>query len=345
MLALQHVVFARSNIGFYLINRVAFGSDDFITRDERFNRVLGVDYNLISVDNLWNGRFYLHRSFQPDVSGKDLSSGASINYNSRNYGGFTDWTYIGENFRSDLGFIRRDDILKGTTGFSRTFWPENSYFNNHRFQAVAQQIWSPSLDMQLTDYFIRGSWEARFRDQSQAEVQWRSQYTYLFDSFDPTGSDGLPLPADTDYHYNTVRLSYGSDRRRIFSFRGQSTFGGFFNGERLSIEAGATMRIQPKAFLSMQVNYDQITLPDPYPSADIWLIVPRIEITFSRSLFWSTLIQYSNQRDNLGINTRLQWRFAPLSDLFLVYTDNYFVDTFSPKVRSINLKVTYWLNI
>lgn len=345
MLALQHVVFARSNIGFYFINRVAFGNEDYITRDERYNRVMGVDYNLISVDNRWNGRFYLHRSFQPNANGLDLSSGASLRYNSRYYGGFTDWTYIGENFRSDLGFIRRNDIVKGTTGFSRTFWPENSYFNNHRFQIVGQQIWSPSLDMQLTDYAIRGSWEARFRDQSQAEVQWRSQYTYLFDSFDPTGSDGLELPADSDYHYNTLRLGYQSDRRRIFSYRGQSTFGGFFNGERLSVEAGATLRIQPKAFLSMQVNYDQITLPDPYPSADIWLIVPRIEITFSRSLFWSTLVQYSNQRDNLGINTRLQWRFAPLSDLFLVYTDNYYVDTFSPKVRSINLKITYWLNI
>jgi hypothetical protein len=121
--------------------------------------------------------------------------------------------------------------------------------------------------------------------------------------------------------------------------------GEFFNGERLSVEAGANLRIQPKAFIGMQLRYDRITLPDPYPSADIWLIVPRVEITFSKSIFWSTLIQYSNQRDNLGINSRLQWRFAPLSDLFLVYTDNYFVNSFSPKFRSINLKFTYWLNI
>jgi hypothetical protein len=95
----------------------------------------------------------------------------------------------------------------------------------------------------------------------------------------------------------------------------------------------------------MQLRYDRISLPDPYPSADIWLVVPRIEVTFSKSIFWNTLIQYSNQRDNLGINTRLQWRFAPLSDLFLVYTDNYFVNSFSPKLRTINLKLTYWLNI
>jgi hypothetical protein len=106
-----------------------------------------------------------------------------------------------------------------------------------------------------------------------------------------------------------------------------------------------TLRFQPKAFLSLILNYDKITLPAPYSSADIWLISPKIEITFTKSVFWSTLIQYSNQRDNFGINSRLQWRFAPLSDLFLVYNDNYFVSQIAPRYRSINLKLTYWLNI
>ena len=125
----------------------------------------------------------------------------------------------------------------------------------------------------------------------------------------------------------------------------QNTFGQFYNGNIFSLQGTLNLRFQPKAFVSLVTNYDRITLPTPYSSADIWLISPKFEITFSKSLFWNTLIQYSNQRDNLGINTRLQWRFAPLSDLFLVYTDNYYVDRFSPRYRSVNLKFTYWLNI
>jgi hypothetical protein len=104
-------------------------------------------------------------------------------------------------------------------------------------------------------------------------------------------------------------------------------------------------RVQPKAVFSLAMNYDRIELPDPYSSGDIWLLSPKVDITFSKSVFWSTLIQYSNQQDNLGINSRLQWRFAPLSDLYLVYNDNYFVNQFSPRYRSINLKIQYWLNI
>jgi hypothetical protein len=75
------------------------------------------------------------------------------------------------------------------------------------------------------------------------------------------------------------------------------------------------------------------------------LIGPKIDLTFTRSLFLSTLIQYNNQINNINMNVRLQWRFAPASDLFVVYTDNYFADQFRSKGSAFVLKATYWLNI
>ena len=101
------------------------------------------------------------------------------------------------------------------------------------------------------------------------------------------------------------------------------------------------------------VDYDinKVTLPQPYNSADILLIGPRVDLTLTRSLFWTTTVQYNSQFDNLNINSRLQWRFKPVSDLFIVYTDNYFYDyrttteNFTPKNRAIVLKLTYWLNL
>ena len=105
-------------------------------------------------------------------------------------------------------------------------------------------------------------------------------------------------------------------------------------------------RLQPYFTSSVQINYDNIDLPDPYSDAEIWLIGPRIDLTFNKKLFWATFIQYSSQRDNFSINSRLQWRFAPLSDLYVVYNDNYFIDNiFAPRFRSFNVKLTYWLNI
>ncbi|MEL6721479.1 MAG: hypothetical protein AAFP82_22460, partial [Bacteroidota bacterium] len=65
----------------------------------------------------------------------------------------------------------------------------------------------------------------------------------------------------------------------------------------------------------------------------------------SRDLFWTTFLQYNTQRDNFNINSRLQWQFQPLSNLFIVYTDNYAIDFFGPKNRALVVKLNYWLNI
>lgn len=346
MLALQKKVFSRSNIAMFFINRQTFGDYEFQEPEERYNRVVGVDYNLASEDNTWVGKFYAHKSFDPDDTTGNYSLGANLGYNSRKYNATLDVVSIDEDFNSDLGFIRRKGIIKGATILERQFWPTDSFINQHRFQFFPILTWVPQRDYQLTDYDLRASWEVNFTDQSEFQARYIHRYVFLLDGFEPTGQDGaIPLPGMQGYSFNNYSMEYRSNRARVVSFSLEPGIGGFFNGRRYSMEADVNLRIQPVASLSLSVNYDRLDLPEPYSSADLWLVSPRVDITFSKSVFWSTLVQYSNQRDNLGVNSRLQWRFAPLSDLFLVYNDNYFVDRFSPRYRSLNLKLTYWLNI
>ena len=175
---------------------------------------------------------------------------------------------------------------------------------------------------------------------------FNNNFIYLFQPFDPTRTPGaVPLPGETGYYFNQANLEYNSNNTSLLTYGANTTFGQFFNGEIFSAGAQAAYRFQPWANVSLGARYDGIRLPEPHADADIWLVTSRVEVTFSKKLFWSTLIQYSNQRNNFGINSRLQWRFAQLSDLYLVYNDNYYTDTFSPRYRSINLKLTYWLNI
>ena len=70
--------------------------------------------------------------------------------------------------------------------------------------------------------------------------------------------------------------------------------------------------------------------------------------SFSKDLFFSTYLQYNNQLDNINLNARFQWRFQPLSDFFLVYTDNYYAENplfMNLKSRSFAFKLNYWINI
>ena len=345
MFALQKKVFARSNISMFFINRQSFKDYDFIDREDEYNRVLGLDYNLASKDGKWNGKFYGHKSFQPDDNEGNYSVGAFLGRTTKFFNVFADAVYIDEDFSSDLGFIRRTDIVKLASSIEKVFWPKSEIVNNYSINLFPVITWRPGLDYQKTDHNVILTGEIGFENQSRLTLGFKNSYAFLTDEFDPTRTDGVPLPSNTGYHFNNLNLTYMSNRADMLSVRGASTLGRFFNGNIFSLNGTLFLRILPKAQISLAVNYNQISLPDPYSSADLWLISPKVELTFTKSLFWSTLVQYSNQDDNLGINSRLQWRFAPLSDLFIVYNDNYFVNQFSPKYRSINLKFTYWLNI
>ena len=133
--------------------------------------------------------------------------------------------------------------------------------------------------------------------------------------------------------------------RNRLSFELETRSGGFWNGTRLNLDGTVAYRIQPFGSVGIDFSVNRIRLPEPYNDADFYLVGPRFDLTFTRNLFWTTFIQYNNQIDNLNINSRFQWRFKPVSDLFLVYTDNYFPSTFSVKSRAIVLKINYWLNV
>ena len=93
------------------------------------------------------------------------------------------------------------------------------------------------------------------------------------------------------------------------------------------------------------LEYNNLQLPEIYGSRTLFNITPRIDFNFSRNLFWTTFMQYETQSDNFNINSRIQWRFKPMSDIYLVYTDNYSIENRIPKYRALMLKVNYWLNL
>jgi hypothetical protein len=162
----------------------------------------------------------------------------------------------------------------------------------------------------------------------------------------------VKLPKGTDYTYGNVSVSYSSDPKKRMTYEFIALAGEYFNGHRQAITGVFGYRFQPYGLFSMDLSYNRIRLPEPYNSADIYLIGPRIDLTLSRSVFFTTYFQYNTQYRNVNINSRFQWRFKPVSDLFIVYTDNYFFSfennpaytNFTPKNRAFVIKLTYWFN-
>ena len=346
MFALQRKVFGESQVGLFLVNRQSFKDYDFVEDEDSYNRVIGLDYNLASTNNRWIGRFYTHKSFQPNDSKGNLSSFASILYKTRIWRLYSNTVYVDEDFRADLGFIRRTGIIKTGNSITRNFYPKSGKINSHSLRFLHLSWLQQNLDYRKTDESFNFNYTIGTNSQNQIEFEFNREYVFLFASFDPSRADGgIALPSNSEYNYGEWQVNYRLNFANPIIFNTETTYGGFFNGTKFSTSGSIGYRFQPKLIFSLQWDYNKINLPSPYSSNDILLIRPKFDITFNKQLFWSTLIQYSNQTNNLGINSRLQWRFAPLSDLYLVYNDNYYTQDFIPTFRSINLKLTYWINL
>ncbi|UWX54523.1 hypothetical protein NYZ99_16665 [Maribacter litopenaei] len=194
--------------------------------------------------------------------------------------------YIDQDFRADLGFVPRRDILKWGNGIQYIAYPQGGIFNTHGFRALSVMFWRPSLDYKKTDHRYSLSWETDFRNQASAEVSFTNNFIFLTQDFDPTGTPGaIPLPGNQGYHFNQVSFEYQSNNSNILTYGGTATIGRFFNGEISSVGGQVGLRIQPKAQISVGLDYNGIRLPDPYADADIFFATLRSEITFSKSVF------------------------------------------------------------
>ncbi len=338
--AMQRKVFSRSNIAAMFVNKQAFASRD--SAGAGFNRVAGLDYNLASSDNKLTGKVFYHRSFSPGDNRQAFSHGASAEYRVKRFAVGWEHRAVGRGYNAEVGFVPRKNYISANPYALFFLYPGKGPFNQHEIGGAAFVLWMPELGR--TDHEINLWWEGSMRNTAEWGVGFRNSYVYLFEDFDPGRQGALPLPAGTSYNFSRIGFEFSSDRRPKFNFRIEPAAGQYFNGYSLNIEGALSYRYQPYGSVAVNFNYTYIDLPDPYSDASVLLVGPRIDFTFSKSVFLTTFIQYNQQFENININARLQWRYAPVSDFFLVYTDNYNALNISTKNRALVAKVTYWLN-
>jgi hypothetical protein len=93
--------------------------------------------------------------------------------------------YVRDHFRSDLGFIRRADILEITPKIESTFWPKENTIQKHSFSEIPIFIWKPELNFQNSEYAIISRWQANLKNNSEFSVEMNNRYTYLYENFGP----------------------------------------------------------------------------------------------------------------------------------------------------------------
>jgi hypothetical protein len=347
--AAQYRVLERSNVALIFVNRQG---DNFGGRvGNNFNRTLGGDFNYASADGAWQGKVFYHHLFTPETRPGQFASAGWLRYNTPNVDVSWNHEIIGEHYVPEVGFTPRKGIVRFQPNFSYTFLPtDRSVLNQHgvggEFDVYLNNRTLDVLDRSTFVWYF-----FNFANTAGVSFFGGEIFTRLTEPFDVTGLAQTPLPKG-EYRYWRTGFDINSDRRQPLTFSAFCYGGGYFNGNSMRFGGSINYRFQPFGSVNVNIQQDNINLPSEYNSARFTLIGTQVEFTPTRDVFLTTFVQYNTQIQNMNVNSRLQWRFAPMSDLFLVYTDNYgitpldarWLPDFTIRNRGIALKITYWFN-
>ena len=354
VMALQRKLFKKSSIELFYIDRTALefsgktnesgGCNCVYQHDgNAFNRNIGFEYYLAPPNNTFSGKIIFIKSFTPNATGNDFLNAANFQYNQRKW--ILSWQHeiVGENYNAEVGYVPRNNYIKFNPSIIRLFFPKSGSILSHGPQITSTHYYNNNFSS--TDYSNTFIYLITYRDKSTLSAVAQNTFVELLSPFDPTRIGKLPLEKGTKHEWTNIGFDWISAPQYTFTYSLSTRVGGYYaNGHLLSISGNIGYRIQPYVNIDFSSTYNQIKLPSPWGNNNFLLLGPKVDVTFSKKLFLTTFFQYNEQTKNINFNTRFQWRYKPVSDLFIVYTDNYYIGPVFVKNRAVVLKFTYWWN-
>ncbi len=348
VMSLQRQVFARSNIGLILINKESLNYHPQVSSDlpvySQYNRNAGLEYNIASNNNLWTGKVLFLKSFSPGNPGDELAHAANLQYTGRKW--LISWRheYVGQHYNAEVGYVPRRSYIKFSPQIGYLFLPRGGHILSHGPQLNTNLFFNKSwAQTDQENYLV---YKFTFRKLSTFSAWVARDYVKLLQPFDPTNTGSDTLSLGTEHRWHSWGTEFVSRPNSLFTYAFSTRYGGYYaEGKRFNLSAELGYRFQPYISITANASYNNILLPEPWNRKSFWLIGPRLDVTMTNKLFITAFLQYNEQIKNVNLNTRLQWRYQPASDLFIVYTDNYLPAPFGVKTRALVLKLTYWWNV
>jgi hypothetical protein len=349
--AFQRRVFTRSFISGIVVNKLSLpsGAKDL----GNYNTVIGLDYNLASKDNKWMGKIYYHHNLTPDKKNLAYSHASWLNYRTQRWRWMWNHEYVGKNYDPAVGFVPRNNQFDPIGNVVRRFsywrlepeadlylYPKSKIINNHGPGVYVDAYFNDTLT--TTDRLYQGFYNFVFQNSATARIKYNKVFTRFIFPVKISGITDIFQPGV--YEYDELALSLSSNKRKKVVLLLNAAYGGFLDRRRMGSSFDISGRLQPYAIISISGSADRIYKIDGTQASNLLVLGPKVELTFTRSIFLTTFVQVNTQTQNLNINARFQWRFKPMSDLFVVYTDNYDTRIVGVKNRALVFKFVYWFN-
>lgn len=318
-------LFGTSDIGIMALNRQA-------TDTGLFNTSFGIDANIRPLRNTVINSYY-SRSEANGTSADGDAARLSIGYRGAFLNTSAMWKRVSNHFDPGLGFIRRRAMEESYGTVSLHTRPRLAKIQE--LNPFAEIDYITDLTSRLETRTVTAGLGVYFQPDGQLSISASDLFDHVAVPF--SIFPGVQVDPGR-YEYREGTISYTSGQRRSLYGNVGISGGEFYDGTRRTLLGGLTWRIRYDLSIEGTYQRNDISLPLKEFQADV--AGARVRYAYSTRLFGSAFVQYNAQTKSYVTNARINFRYAPLSDVFLVYTDRRNTETHDINERSIAVKIT-----
>ena len=240
-------------------------------------------------------------------------------------------------FRADLGFYPRVGVHQVTTWLDVEPRVGRAGIETVLFEGYGRWILDIDDGTRLNrslGFNLVVDWDAGWSAGISGD---RTEETLLAPFSLPNGEE---IPAGA-YTMHTAFAHVGTPHTSPAGFDLSASAGEFYGGTRE--HARASTYVRPGGFLRLEVGGDasRVRFDGARKGFDAMVTNARIAIGFSPALGLDVFGGWDHLADQLLLQPRLRWTWAPGSDLFLVHREDIDTDAGAGRLRSTVAKLTY----
>jgi hypothetical protein len=308
-------LFRRSSVGLMLTNR----STGAGVADP--NRAYGADATFAFFENVQLNTYWARTSRSPssrlaNAAADAESYRAQFAYTGDRYGAEIERLAIGRNFNPEVGFVRRDDMVRDFAQLRFSPRPRGrSVIRKYVYQGSLEFNENGAGRPETREH--SGEVALEFRNADRVSVAYTDSFELVPASFSLGRGVMVPIGG---YDFATLRVGYSMAQQRAASANLTVEYGSFYGGHKTSISA-ARGRVPLTNQLSVEPTYSFNRVELREGGFTSHLGGSRVTYTMTPMMFASVLVQYNSATNAMFTNARLRWEYQPGSELFVVYND------------------------
>jgi len=322
----------QSNVGGIVTSGDPNGGDNTVVGLDAQYRTSRFDGDKNFVATVWG----LYSDVE-DVSDAEMAYGLSVAYPNDIWSWSASFTEVQENFDPALGFVRRNDIRRYSGRVNYQPRPDDSIVRQYEF-SIDTDLFTTTRDVVETWNLEVQPFGVELHTGDAFRIEFEHTHDELFEPFEIR--DGIVIPVG-GYDFTRGRIEVESSKVRDFSIGFNLGLGDYYDGVRQRYSVFTSWRPAPLFKGSVEYVHNDLDLEDGSFTTQFGTL--RADFSFTPELAWNNFLQWDNESDTWGLNSRVFWLPRPGREIFLVFNETLEREdgSLSPLFQELSFKIGY----